>query len=194
MANDKNGWPDVFVRDYTLVRTTRVSVPAGAGQSNGESYGPSLSANGRFVSFLSRASNLVPNDTNFDDDVFVRDRQNATTIRVSVSTAGEEANEFTRQAELSRNGRFVVFWSDASNLVPGDSEHSTDLFLRDMVAGTTERAVVRANGQAIDTQYPISAISADGRFIAFATGENLDPNDTEFDSDVYLRDRQSGCF
>jgi Tol biopolymer transport system component len=194
VTNDRNGWPDVFVRDYTQGVTIRVSKPTGAGQSNGESFNPSLSRDGRFVAFLSRASNLVPDDTNDREDVFVRDRQNATTERVSVSSTGEQANLFSREAEISGNGRFVLFWSDASNLVPGDGEHSTDLFLRDRVAGTTERAVIDTNGQPIGIEDLVSAISADGRFIAFATTANLHPDDTEFDGDVYLRDRQLGTF
>ena len=195
VANDKNGRSDVFVRDYTQGVTIRVSRPTGAGQANSGSGSPSTSTDGRFVAFLSDASNLVPDDTNFDVDVFVRDRQNATTERLSVSSTGEQANEFTREAEISGNGRFVLFWTDASNLVPGDGEHSTDLFLRDRVAGTTELAVDRAIGALFSGfSGQSAAISADGRFIAFVTGANLPPDDTEFDRDVYVRDRQLGTF
>jgi Tol biopolymer transport system component len=196
VANDKNGREDVFVRDYSQGVTIRVSRPTGAGQANSSSGNPSLSTDGRFVAFLSEASNLVPDDTNTRGDVFVRDRKNATTERISVSSTGEQANLFTHEAEISGNGRFVLFWSDASNLVPGDGEHSTDLFLRDRVAGTTERAIVSANGQPIfiESFNFMSAISADGRYIAFVTRENLDPGDSEFDADVYVRDRQLGTF
>jgi archaellum component FlaF (FlaF/FlaG flagellin family) len=195
VANDKNGRSDVFVRDYSEGLTTKISRPTGAGQANGGSSNPSLSTDGRFVAFLSGASNLVPDDTNFDVDVFVRDRQNATTERISVSSTGEQANEFTDEAEISGNGRFVLFWSAASNLVPGDGEHSHDLFLRDRVAGTTELAIDRAIGASFSGfSGQSAAISADGRLIAFVTGANLQPDDTEFDADVYLQDRQLGTF
>jgi hypothetical protein len=131
---DTNDTFDVFVHDRQTDITTRVSVDDSGTQSDGASYRPSLSADGRFVAFYSDASNLVPGDTNGAADVILYDRQSGATKRVSVADGGAEANSDSLRPALSASGRLVAFESEASNLVAGDSNHFTDVFLHDPVA------------------------------------------------------------
>jgi Tol biopolymer transport system component len=129
VPGDTNRRNDVFVRDRRTGRTERVSVSTGGDQSNDESDDPALSANGRFVAFESLASNLVPGDTNGVEDIFVRDRRTGTTRRVSLGPNGIQGNGASQDAALSATGRFVVFQSEASNLVPGDTNGVEDVFV-----------------------------------------------------------------
>jgi Tol biopolymer transport system component len=130
VRGDTNGTTDIFVRDRLTGTTERVSVSSSGGQSDGFSEGPALSADGRFVAFHSSASNLVPGDDNFSDDVFVRDRLNGTTEIVSINNSGEEGNSLSFRPDLSADGRFVAFSSFADNLVPG-SQFFHQVFLRE---------------------------------------------------------------
>lgn len=136
VANDTNGVEDIFLRDRTLGTTERVSVDSSGGQANDGSWGSSVSADGRFVTFSSFASNLVPGDTNGRQDVFLRDRLNGTTVRLSVDPAGAQANYGAGEnPSISPDGRYVVFDSMATNLVPGDSNGLPDVFVRDLLGG-----------------------------------------------------------
>jgi len=175
--------------------TTRVSMSSAGAQANGHSTSTAISANGRYVAFDSEASNLVPGDTNRSQDVFVRDRQNGVTSRVSVADSGAQASCCSASAAISAEGRYVVFTSDAPNLVPGDTNDAFDVFVRDRLAGTTRRVSVSglaAQTNASSTSYP-EGISADGRYVAFvSTATNLVPGDTNGSDDVFLRDLQTG--
>jgi hypothetical protein len=191
VVNDTNAVDDIFVRDRDSGTTTRVSVATGGGEGNSDSFDPSISADGRFVAFWSPAWNLVPGDTNAVDDIFMRDRQDGTTERVSVATGGTQGNSFSRYASTSADGRFVAFWGDASNLVSGDTTLDWDIFVRDRQTGTTERVSVDTGGTPGNwsTWYPFS-ISADGRFVAFwSDAWNLVAGDTNGWGDVFVRDR-----
>jgi Tol biopolymer transport system component len=131
VEDDGNYFDDVFVRDRVRGETTRVSVGSAGAVPNSDSAFPSISANGRFVTFLSLASNLVGGDTNHRADVFVRDRKRGQTTRVGVSSAGAEANDGSIwRPAISANGRFVAFSSLASNLVGGDRHNTADTFVR----------------------------------------------------------------
>jgi Tol biopolymer transport system component len=185
VVGDTNGSGDVFVRDRVAGTTERVGVASGGAQANRDSLSPAVSADGRFVAFESTASNLVAGDTNSTRDVFVRDRVAATTERVSVGSDGAQANGYSLLPAISADGRFVAFESYASNLVAGDTNESTDVFVRDRVAATTERVSVA------DSLSPV--ISADGRFVAFASyASNLVAGDTNGSRDVFVRDRVAG--
>jgi len=178
----------------TGATTSRVSVASTGGQARGDSGVPQVSASGRYVAFFSEAANLVPRDTNAVSDVFVRDRLSGTTRRVSVGADGTQANERSFPEAISADGRYVAFTSTASNLVAGDTNGVTDLFVRDLRAGITQRVSLSSTGQQADsgTFNFASAISADGRYVAFTSGaSNLVPGDTNgpFDGDVFLRDR-----
>jgi Tol biopolymer transport system component len=185
VPGDTNNSDDIFVRD-TLTNTT-VSLDLAANQRNSFSYTPSISADGRFVAFTSKASNLVPGDTNDTDDIFVRDRLTNTTTRVSVDSAGNQGNSYSYRPSISADGRFVVFESDASNLVPGDTNRSLDIFVRDTLTNTTTRVSVDSAGNQTNRSSLGASISADGRFVAFIStnASNIVP-DT---SGIFVRDR-----
>ena len=129
---------------------------------------------GRYVAFHSGASNLIAHDTNKATDVFVRDRKTGATMRVSVSGSGEQANSGSFWPAISASGRFVVFSSYASNLVAGDTNNESDVFVRDRLARTTVRVSVRNSGEQMnDHVSDQGAISADGRVVAFTS---MNPN------------------
>jgi archaellum component FlaF (FlaF/FlaG flagellin family) len=197
VPGDSNRVTDVFVRDRAKASTRRVSVPSGAGaQANGASGGAVISADGRYVAFQSSASNLVPGDTNgpWKDDIFVRDRARAATRRVSVSSTGVQANNNSYAASVSADGRYVAFQSMASNLVPGDTNAHTDIFVRDRARETTRRVRVSGVGAQADNGSGTAAISADGRYVAFTSyASNLVTGDTNRHYDVFVRDRWSGA-
>jgi hypothetical protein len=132
LVKDKRSYfYDVFVRDRVRGETTRVSVGSVGAEGNNDSFFPSISANERFVAFASIASNLVRGDTNHRLDVFVHDRKRGKTTRVSVSSAGAEANDGSAWLPaISANGRFVAFFSTSTNLVKGDRFNTWDTFVR----------------------------------------------------------------
>jgi Tol biopolymer transport system component len=146
---------------------TPVSVDSAGNLGNSGSYNPSISADGRFVAFSSGASNIVPGDTNNTHDIFVRDTLTNTTTRVSVDSAGNQANSNSDGPSISADGRFVAFDSDASNLVPGDTNNSYDIFVRDTLTNTTTRVSVDSAGNQGNSDSDRPSISADGRFVAF---------------------------
>src|SRR5262249_8774315 len=111
------GSTDVYVRDRTAGTTSRVSVSTAGVAGNGTSSEPTISADGRYVAFTSDSDNLVSGDTNFETDVFVRDRQTNTTTRVSVATAGTQGDSFSNTPSISADGRYVTYTSFSSNLV-----------------------------------------------------------------------------
>ena len=195
VSGDTNGFNDVFVHDRRTGITERVTVDSAGTEGNGDSYdyGPAISADGRFVAFPSEASNLVSGDTNGGSDVFVHDRQTGTTERVSVDSVGTEGNDRSYSASISADGRVVAFFSQASNLISGDTNGRRDVFVHDRQTGTTERVSVDSAGlQAnYDSDYP--SITADGQVVAFhSTASNLVPGDTNSKDDVFVHDRQTG--
>ena len=164
-----------------------VSVTA-AGDTMPRSTQPSVSGDGRFVAFTSQ-SPAAADDTAFDDDVFVRDRAAGTTTLVSVATGGGTGNAASNAPAISQDGRTVAFQSDASNLVAGDENGETDVFARDLAAGTTAVLSVAAAGE-VDGPSEAPAISADGQFVAFeSSATNLDAGVTTEGLAVYRRDR-----
>jgi hypothetical protein len=184
---------DVFVRDRQAGTTERVSVDSAGSQGNSESGFPSMSSDGRYLTFHSLASNLVAGDTNGFFDVFVRDRQAGTTERVSVNSAGGQGNSHSGNPKISADGLFVAFESFALNLVPGDTNFAWDAFVRDRQSGTTERVSIDSAGDEGDSDSGIASISGDGRFVAFESfAINLAPGDINGVWDVFVRDRQTG--
>ena len=135
VAGDTNGATDVFAHDRSGGTTTRVSVPTGGGQATGGPSGfPSVSADGRFVTFDSTATNLVSGDTNGEADVFLHDRLSAATTRVSLATGGGQTNAGSVFAKVSDGGRYVAYASEATNLVLGDTNNTSDIFVTDRLA------------------------------------------------------------
>src|SRR5437870_1569323 len=167
VAGDTNGATDVFVHDRQTGTTERVSVSAGGTEGNGFSAGPVLSADGRFVAFHDTATNLVAGDTNGATDVFVHDRQTGTTERVSVASDGTQGNGFSAGPALSADGGLVAFHGTATNLVAGDTNGATDVFVHDRQTGTTERVSVASDGTQGNGPSAGAALSADGGLVAF---------------------------
>jgi Tol biopolymer transport system component len=189
---DTNVAIDVFVRDLAAGTTQCASVDAGGAPGDGRSWFPSLSGDGRLVAFESRATNLVPGDTNGTDDIFVRDLTAGKTARVSVASGGAQANFACFSPAISSDGRFVAFHSGATNLVAGDSNASTDVFLHDRLTGATERVSVQSGGAQSSGNSLQPALSADGRFIVFhSDSSDLVPGDTNGDEDVFVHDRET---
>jgi len=196
VAGDTNNVNDVFVRDRTAGTTTRVSVASGGAQGNNDSRTPAISGDGSTVTFASDATNLVAGDTNSTTDVFVHSMVTGATTRVSVSTAGAQGNNFSdgttnseNPSSISSDGHLVVFHSDASNLVAGDTNGHTDVFARDQVAGTTTRVSLASDGsQAVGGESYASAITPDGKYLSFTSlATNLVPGDTNNTYDVFVR-------
>src|SRR5438445_704443 len=203
VAGDTNGVSDVFVHDRQTGTTERVSVASGGAQGNGSSgrigfaFPAALSAVGRFIAIVSFATNLVASDTNGATDVFVHDRQTGTTERGSVASGGTQGNRnsggFFAFPALSADGRLVAFQSDATNLVAGDTNGATDVFVHDRQTGTTERVSVASGGSQGDGFSAGPVLSADGRLVAFhSTATNLVARDTNGATDVFVHGRQTG--
>jgi Tol biopolymer transport system component len=195
VSGDTNFSDDVFLRDRQSMTTERVSVADDESQGDDFSRFGAISADGRYVSFLSAASNLVVGDNNGFLDVFVRDRQLGTTERVSVSSAGTQSNDGSNNPAISADGRFVAFRSHATNLVSGDTNNVDDIFVRDLVNDTTERISVSYNGTNPDLTSSHPSLSADGRYVAFYSDATnlLSPGvDTNGWGDIFIRDRQAG--
>lgn len=189
VPNDTNTSSDVFVRDTWAGTVKRVSLANDGSQANSDSYNSAISADGRYVAFESFASNLVVGDTNGSWDVFVRDTVANTTQRVSVGTGGAQSNGDSFSSAISADGKYVTFFSDASNLVLNDSNAVRDVFVRDTVAGTTKIVSVATDGSQGNGDSNYSTISADGRYIAFdSDASNLVLGDTNGSADSFVRD------
>ena len=191
VGDDTNYWEDIFVHDRITGQTIRVSVDSAGAQVNGDSYDPTISADGRYVAFISLADNLVPGDTNYMDDIFVHDRDTGQTTRVSVDSAGTQANDHSCNPTISADGRYVAFCNWGDNLVGGDTHNSQDIFVHDRITGQTTRVSVDSAGVQANSHTQSPSISADGRYVAFDSwADNLVPDDTNDQWDVFVRDRQ----
>lgn len=213
VPEDTNGSRDMFLRDRQTGTTTLVSVGLDGRSGNGVTGGsPQISGDGRYGVFNSYASNLVEGDTNEAADAFVRDLFGGRTFRVSVGYDGSQANDSTTGSPaISNNGRYVAFYSDASNLAPADSNGVRDLFVYDIQTGRTVLASVGYDGSPANngtgggpdannpsSQLPsipknVPAISPDGRYVAFfSDASNLVEGDTNGMRDIFYRDLQDG--
>lgn len=173
----------------------RISVATGGAQANTDSYECAVSSNGKIVAFRSDATDLVTGDTNGFGDIFVRDRKSGATTRVSVSTAGAEANGASSHVGISANGRFVAFASFASNLVSGDTNGANDVFVHDRTTGETRRVSVAtggAEGNGGSFLYD-GCISANGLAVVFhSAATNFFTGDFNQSDDVFAHDLKSG--
>ena len=192
VSGDTNGWSDIFVHDRQTGQTTRVSVASDGTQGNSASDKPSISSDGRYVAFKSTATNLVSGDTNGFIDVFVHDRQTGQTTRVSLASDSTQGNGDSYSPSISADGRYVAFRSSASNLVSGDTNGTSDIFVHDRQGGGTTRVSVASDGTQGNGDSYSPSISADGRYVAFmSAASNLVSGDTCC-SDIFVHDRQSG--
>lgn len=188
VLDDTNGVGDVFLRDLQLGTTVRVSVTATGEQANGGGGTPSVSADGRFVAFESGSTNFVSGDANGFGDIYVKDMLIGAVTRASVTSTGAEPNNESTTASISGDGRYVVFDSDADNLVPNDMNGAGDIFVRDLQLGTTTGVTVSGNAGGFD-----GSISLDGQYIVFnSRSTNLVSDDTNEVMDVFVYSIQTG--
>ena len=195
VPGDGNGERDVFVYDAQLGTLERASVALDGGDANGYSAWPSISADGRFVAFSSAASNLVPGDQGTQNEIFVSDRTLGTTERVNKPVTGTEVPDgFSTSAEITPNGRYVAYYTYATNMGTGDTTNDADVYLYDRETGQTTQVSLTDTGTQMDADTILGGVSADGRFVSFCaetdmTGVWLDTNGWD---DVYVRDTLLG--
>jgi PKD repeat protein/Tol biopolymer transport system component len=186
VAGDTNGVSDIFVRDLASARTTRVSSNSDGLQANGDCARPSISGDGRYIVFESAATNLVAGDTNDQVDIFLHDVQTGETTRMNLASDGSQADAGSCCATISSDGRLVVFTSEATNLVAGDTNGVADIFLHDRIGETTVRISRPDPGSEADAASAAAAMDADGSFVAFeSSAANLVPDDDNQRSDVF---------
>jgi hypothetical protein len=191
VANDLNGMRDVFVHDRSSGITERVSVDSTGIDGDGDSgeFLPSLSSDGQIVAFASTATNLVANDTNGFQDVFVHDRSTGITERISVDSAGAEGDDDSGYPSLSADGRLVAFHSSASNLVANDANATTDIFVHDRATGETLRVSVDSAGGEADSFSGGPSLTSDGSLVAFySAASNLVAGDSNGASDDFVHE------
>ena len=191
---------NVFLRDRAAATTTLVSLSLdGTAGANDDCIPEGISTNGRYLLFESAASNLIPGDTNDASDIFVRDLSAGTTLLVSAVADGSVGNGPSRDASITPDGRFVVFVSAASNLVPGDTNGIEDVFIRDLQEGKTTLVSVGAESAGFppsSSESPV--VTPDGRYVAFySTATGIIPgvptvvNNMQY-GDLYVRDVVGG--
>lgn len=192
VPGDTSATAHVYRRDNQSGAIVRLDI-SGSSVGNAEASRPSISDDGRFVAFASRANNLAAGDTNNQPDIFVRDVTSSLTVRVSVSGAGAQALGESLRPRITGDGRFVAFDSTAANLVGDDTNGVRDVFVRDTLLGTTVRASTGPGGIEGDGESWGASISADGRFVAFVSSSTtFDPTDTNGLADVYVKDLLTG--
>jgi Tol biopolymer transport system component len=184
---------NVYLRDLEAKTTELVSVTAGGTGANGNSTGPRVSADGRYVVFTSLATDLVLGlDDNTASDIFMRDRASGTTSRLSQTTAGAVGNGASQNARMSSDGRFVVFESAATNLeATVDTNGSMDVFLWDRNVTGLERVSLRSDGGIPTGSSQNPDLSENGRFIVYdSQAADMITGDAAGKTDVFIRDRQ----
>lgn len=190
VPNDQNGSNDIFAYDRSTATVSLITSDATGRQSDNHSYNPWVSNDGRYISFQSYATNLVPGDTNGRQDVFVYDQIERKHSRVSVDSAGVQGNRGSTSPAISADGRWVTFTSDATNLIASDTNQLTDVFLHDRVSGLTERVSVGADGLQANGVSSAPVVNADGTAIVFNSwASNLVADDSNGFLDVYIHTR-----
>lgn len=191
VPGDTNGHVDVYVRDRASATTLRVSIASNGDQANGASSTPAMSNDGRWVVFASAASNLVAGDQNDNGDVFLRDLQLNTTVRVSSPSVGE-ADGDSYDPTISADGRYMAFVSSATNLVPGDSNGKSDVFLFDRTTGILARASLGASGQEPNADSSAPRIGGGSEPVVGFTNAATNMGWTTLYDTVYVRDIAAG--
>ena len=208
VAGDTNGVTDIFARDVLTDVVVRISLGAGGVQGNGASgymehtRAHATSFDGRFVAFYSAASNLVADDGNGTVDLFLRDRDpdedgvfdeaDATTIRITRAMDGGDTDAISgpHGLDMSDDGRWTVFYSEATNIVPGDTNDFPDAYLYDRVLDTVRRVSIAADGTQGDRAALHPALSSDGRYISYYhLSDLLTPGDVNDEADIHVIDR-----
>ena len=169
------------------------STNAAGAPANGNSFNPAISADGRYVAFESDATNLVAGDGNGARDIFVKDLQTGAIWCASTNAQGVFGNGVSSSPDITADGRYVVFESDAPNLVPGDTNGAIDVFIKDIQTGAIRRASTDALGAGGNAASTSARISADGHFVTFeSAATNLVPGDTNYRTDIFIKDLLTG--
>jgi hypothetical protein len=193
VRGDTNGVTDVFVRDLARRTTKRVSVSSKGVEGDKASYWPFISSDGQYVTFTSEANNLDASDNNGVGDVYVHDMTTGETSMISRAVDGTAGNDLSFWSSISTDGRYVAFMSNATNLVQSDYNDSWDIFLRDRQTGQTSLVSTGHDGTQANSQSEYPIISADNRFVAFASdATNIVAGDTNGYRDVFEYDRLTG--
>ena len=195
-TNDHNNASDVYVRDHALNTTRRISLSMTGGDPNGDSYAGAITPDGRYVSWVSNADNTVVNNATKSFEVFLTDTQTSSTELVSVALDGSPSHGDSYAGTVSTDGRYVLFHSNADDLVANDTNNAWDVFVRDRVAHTTERvSVTNAGDQATadSSMGSTGSMSPDARYVFFSSADDaLVAGDGNGFSDAFVRDRQAG--
>jgi Tol biopolymer transport system component len=191
VAGDTNGRFDIFHHDRVTGETVRVSVATGGGQGSGDSVLPKISDDANLIAFRSDSFDLVANDANGVNDIFLRDVAAGTTTRISVSIIDGDGDLASLIPAISGDGRYVAFASSATNLVPGDTNNATDTFVRDRTLGTTTRISVSTTGGEANASCSSPSISRDGRFISFLSAATNLVTGAPAPTQLYVRDTQA---
>ncbi len=192
-VQDVNSGSDIFVYDATINKIHCVSLTPLGFTGNAHSVYSEISPDGTFVTFSSFATNLVSGDTNNTSDIFVYDSVQNLIERISVDDLGAQANAGSFFSDISNNGTLISFSSDASNLVSGDTNNTSDIFVHDRNTGITQKISTGTNGVESNAPSVFNSISSDGRFVAFDShASNIVSNDTNTSSDVFVYDRIMG--
>ncbi|MBI3847249.1 MAG: PD40 domain-containing protein [Planctomycetes bacterium] len=192
-TGDTNGYQDIYMTDRLTGVTTRVNLGPGGAQSNDFSGSCQLSSDGLWIAFVTRATNIVLGDANRRQDVILRELSSGVNYLCSVSSSGEQANNDCSLPSISADGRYVVFQSSATNLVAGDTNNQSDIFVYDRVSLATELVSLTASGGQANGFCGRPAISGDARYVVFqSTATNLVVGDTNALGDIFVRDRVAG--
>ena len=195
LARDTAYRMDIFIKDLATGVITLVNTNSSGGQAANYSYSysASISANGTKVAFVSTADNLVAGDTNYDDDVFVKDLSTGVLTRVSVTSIGGQVNDSSSSPNISADGTKVVFTSRASNLVTGDTNGQADIFVKNLSTGATTLVSSDSSGGQVNGGSDNANISADGTKVVFTSrATNLVAGDTNAQADIFVKDLVTG--
>ncbi len=192
---DANGsGSDVFIVDLTTGVVQLVSTNAAGNSVGGGSNRAHVSDDGRYVSFLSNANGLVPNDTNSATDVFVKDRFTGQVERANTDAGGAQTSGAVSWNAISPDGNLVAFTSSASTLAPGDTNGIADVWIKDRTTGAVTNAGLNSyGGLAVGGDFAMPAFSGNGRFLAFASSSTMFPGDGG-GADIFVRDLLTGSF
>lgn len=191
-ATDSNSNFDVYLKNITTGAVEQISVSSGGAGGNAQSQDPDMSADGTRIVFESNANNLDIGDTGLDFDIFIRDLNLGTTTRISKAAGGGEADDHSFNPRISADGRYVVFESDAANLVAGDMNSASDIFLYTVETGALERISEKPDGTEADFGSIRPDISGDGNMVVFQSdATNLDANDMSTLDSVYVANRSA---
>jgi len=187
ISGDTNAKPDIYVYNTQTATVARVSVASNGAQGDSDSTLPQISDDGNFVVFQSSATNLASGDTNGCMDVFEHNMQTGITTRVSVASDGTQGNAYSGPADVSGDGKYVVFWSEASNFVAGDTYGTYDEFVYDMQTGSTRRVSETSDGTPANGEVDNPVISSNGKYVSYyGLVSNLVSGDTNGKHDVFL--------